>query len=144
LFTLAIPPHGPQATCPDHPAPGPATKLSPPGRPRQGENAGGALVGWTARLPVLPSRPMDTDTADRIPPPPGTLEGALEVVQAALDYRFKDPALLADALRILFPPLTPEAAARRQRLEFLGDAAWDCAAAWTACSLWPEASVGEL
>jgi len=81
---------------------------------------------------------------DRTPRPPGTLEEALETVQAALDYRFKDPALLADALRILFPPLTPEAAARRQRLEFLGDAAWDCAAAWTACSLWPEASVGEL
>jgi ribonuclease-3 len=72
------------------------------------------------------------------------LAAAVETVQAALGYRFQESGLLADALRILVPPLTPEAAARRQRLEFLGDAAWDCAAAWAACTLWPEASPGAL
>jgi len=75
---------------------------------------------------------------------PPTLEAALEAVQAALAYRFRDPRRLEDALRILAPPLTPEAAATRQRLEFLGDAAWDCAVAWAACQLWPEASAGLL
>lgn len=87
---------------------------------------------------------MSPHDAPRRHPTPPELAEALEAVQAALDYRFRDPALLADALRILAPPLTPEAAARRQRLEFLGDAAWDCAAAWAACDLWPAASAGEL
>ncbi|MBI4536744.1 MAG: ribonuclease III family protein [candidate division NC10 bacterium] len=76
--------------------------------------------------------------------PPSDLDAVRETVQLSLGYRFRDPALLDGALRILFPPLTPEAAAKRQRLEFLGDAAWDCAAAWVACTLWPEASAGDL
>ena len=76
--------------------------------------------------------------------PPLELETVRERVQIALGYHFRSPALLDDALRILFPPLTPEAAAIRQRLEFLGDAGWDCAVAWAACGLWPAASAGEL
>jgi ribonuclease-3 len=79
-----------------------------------------------------------------IPREPEPLDTALETVQTALGYRFRTPTLLADALRILFPPLTPEKAAVRQRLEFLGDAGWDCAVAWAACDLWPTASAGEL
>lgn len=76
--------------------------------------------------------------------PPTPLDEALEAVQAALDFRFREPALLADALRILFPPLSPEAAAARQRLEFLGDAAWDCAVAEAVLRQWPDSSPGEL
>jgi ribonuclease-3 len=76
--------------------------------------------------------------------PPPAAEKAREHVAAALGYRFRDPALLDDALRILCPPLTPAQAAIRQRLEFLGDAGWDCAVAWAACDLWPAASAGEL
>jgi len=46
--------------------------------------------------------------------------------------------------RILTPPLTPQQAAARQRLEFLGDAAWNFAVADTAFHLWPSASAGDL
>ncbi len=67
-----------------------------------------------------------------------------EACQEALAYRFAEPALLAQALGILTPPLTPGQAAARQRLEFLGDAAWNFAVADTAFRLWPHASAGDL
>jgi len=40
--------------------------------------------------------------------------------------------------------LTPEAAAARQRLEFLGDAAWNFVIAAAAFRAWPNASAGDL
>ncbi len=40
--------------------------------------------------------------------------------------------------------MTPEAAAARQRLEFLGDAAWDFAVAAAAYRTWRQASSGDL
>jgi len=78
---------------------------------------------------------------DGCPPP---LQALADACQAALAYRFADPALLAQALGILTPPLTPEQAAVRQRLEFLGDAAWNFAVADTAFRLWPHANAGDL
>jgi len=78
---------------------------------------------------------------DGCAPPLLTLADAC---QEALAYRFKDPALLAQALGILTPPLTPGQAAVRQRLEFLGDAAWNFAVADTAFRLWPHANAGDL
>jgi ribonuclease-3 len=78
---------------------------------------------------------------DQHSPPHQTLADAC---QEALAYRFADPALLGQALGILRPPLTPGQAAVRQRLEFLGDAAWNFAVAETAFRLWPDASAGDL
>lgn len=52
-----------------------------------------------------------------------------QAVEAALGYRFERPALLRLGLGALRQPLTPEVAAQRQRLEFLGDAAWNFALA---------------
>jgi ribonuclease-3 len=75
---------------------------------------------------------------------PPTLQALEETCQDALAYRFADPALLAQALGILTPPLTPAQAATRQRLEFLGDAAWNFAVAETLFRLWPDAGAGEL
>ncbi len=73
-----------------------------------------------------------------------TLEAAIASVQAALHYRFRDPTRLRLALAVLAPPLTPEAAAVRQRLEFLGDAAWNYAVAAQAFKAWPQGSAGAL
>jgi ribonuclease-3 len=72
------------------------------------------------------------------------VEAALTSVQAALHYRFQDPMRLCLALAVLAPPLTPEAAVARQRLEFLGDAAWNYAVAAEAFRAWPHGSAGEL
>ena len=65
-------------------------------------------------------------------------------LQAALGYRFRTPALLELALSICHPPLTPESAAARQRLEFLGDAAWNFAVASAAYRLHRGADPGSL
>ena len=69
---------------------------------------------------------------------------ALASFQDVLGYRFQDPSLLSLALGVLRPPLSPEAAAARQRLEFLGDAAWDFAVAEAVFQTWPHATAGEL
>jgi ribonuclease-3 len=73
-----------------------------------------------------------------------SLQALADTCQDALAYSFHDPELLYQALSILTPPLTPEQAAARQRLEFLGDAAWNFAVADTAFHLWPNASAGDL
>jgi dsRNA-specific ribonuclease len=73
-----------------------------------------------------------------------SLQALADTCQDALAYSFRDPELLYQALGILTPPLTPEQAAARQRLEFLGDAAWNFAGADTAFHLWPNASAGDL
>ncbi len=65
-------------------------------------------------------------------------------LQAALDYRFQEPTRLALALAVLAPPLSPEAAMGRQRLEFLGDAAWNYAVAAQLYLICPQGSAGEL
>ena len=75
---------------------------------------------------------------------PPSLRAVADACQEALAYRFADPTLLAQALGILTPPLTPGQAAVRQRLEFLGDAVWNFAVADTAFRLWPHASAGDL
>jgi ribonuclease-3 len=64
--------------------------------------------------------------------------------QESLAYNFQDTSRLALALSVLRPPLTPEAAAARQRLEFLGDAAWDFAVAEAVFRAWPHATAGDL
>lgn len=51
------------------------------------------------------------------------VESALAALQEALGHGFQDVGLLTLALSTLNQPLTPETAAARQRLEFLGDAA---------------------
>ncbi len=56
-------------------------------------------------------------------------EPALDALQESLGYRFRNPGLLAVALSVLKQPLSPETAMARQRLEFLGDAAWNFAVA---------------
>jgi len=68
----------------------------------------------------------------------------LSSLQEALAYRFRDPVLLRQAVLSWDRPLSPESAALRQRLEFLGDAAWDFAVAAAAFRLWPNANAGEL
>jgi ribonuclease-3 len=81
----------------------------------------------------------------KLPPEPSaSFEAAVAGFQKILDYRFRDPALLARALGAWNLPLTPDAAAARQRLEFLGDAAWDFAVATAVFQAWPQASVGDL
>ncbi len=71
-------------------------------------------------------------------------EAALASLQDILAYRFQDASLLTLALNVLRPPLTPETAAARQRLEFLGDAAWDFAVAEVVFQIWPHATAGDL
>ena len=73
-----------------------------------------------------------------------SLQALADSCQVALGYSFRNAGLLLQALSILAPPLTPEQAAARQRLEFLGDAAWNFAVADTAFHLWPTASAGDL
>lgn len=68
----------------------------------------------------------------------------LASLHTALRYRFRNPALLSSALSPLQPPLTPEAAAARQRLEFLGDAAWNFSVAAAAFQVQPSATAGDL
>jgi ribonuclease-3 len=75
-------------------------------------------------------------------PPAG--EAATALVQEALGYRFRDPSLLLLALGTGQPPIAPDAAMTRQRLEFLGDAAWNFAIAAGAFQAWPDASAGDL
>jgi ribonuclease-3 len=76
--------------------------------------------------------------------PPSEAAPMLESLQEALGYRFRNDGLLALALSILTPPLTSEAAAARQRLEFLGDAAWNFALATAAYQAYPHAAPGGL
>ena len=71
-------------------------------------------------------------------------EEGVASVQDILAYRFRNPALLRQALGAWNLPLSPEAAAARQRLEFLGDAAWDFAVAAAAFQLCPHATAGDL
>jgi ribonuclease-3 len=71
-------------------------------------------------------------------------ESAIASIQEILDYRFRNPALLGQALGAWSLPLSPEAAAARQRLEFLGDAAWDFAVAAAAFRARPDATAGDL
>ncbi|MBI3085378.1 MAG: ribonuclease III family protein [candidate division NC10 bacterium] len=71
-------------------------------------------------------------------------EEVIASVQDILAYRFRNPALLRQALGAWNLPLSPEAAAARQRLEFLGDAAWDFAVAAAAFQLCPRATAGDL
>jgi len=73
-----------------------------------------------------------------------SLTGVLASFQESLAYTFQDPSLLDLALSVLRPPLTPEAAAARQRLEFLGDAAWGLAVAEAVFQTWPQATAGDL
>jgi len=68
----------------------------------------------------------------------------LDAVQESLGYRFRDPAWLTLALSVLRQPLTPETAAGRQRLEFLGDAAWNFAVALAVFRSEPQGAPGEL
>lgn len=67
-----------------------------------------------------------------------------QAVEAALAYRFRCPALLWLGLSALRQPLTPGVAARRQRLEFLGDAAWNFALARALCERLPLANPRDL
>jgi ribonuclease-3 len=78
-----------------------------------------------------------TDTATDVEP-------ALAAVQETLGHRFQDVGLLMLALSALNQPLTPETAAARQRLEFLGDAAWNYALALAVFQAYPEGAPGDL
>jgi ribonuclease III len=71
-------------------------------------------------------------------------EAVVASVQEVLGYRFRDPALLRQALGAWNLPLSPEAAIARQRLEFLGDAAWGLAVAHVAYEVRPQATAGDL
>lgn len=72
------------------------------------------------------------------------VELALESLQESLGHRFRDVGLLRLALSTLKQPLTPETAAARQRLEFLGDAAWNFALALAVFRAHPEGAPGDL
>jgi ribonuclease-3 len=72
------------------------------------------------------------------------VEFALEALQESLGHRFRDVGLLRLALSALKQPLTPETAAARQRLEFLGDAAWNFALALAVFRAHPEGAPGDL
>jgi ribonuclease-3 len=72
------------------------------------------------------------------------LDAAIASVQHVLMYRFRNPALLGQALGGWKLPLSPETAAARQRFEFLGDAAWNFAVAAAAVQVWPHATAGDL
>ncbi len=80
----------------------------------------------------------------RSAPRSDSFDGILAAFQEFLAYTFQDPSRLTLALSVLRPPLTPEAAAARQRLEFLGDAAWDFAVAQAVFQAWPHATAGDL
>lgn len=71
-------------------------------------------------------------------------ESDLDALQASLGHRFRDGGLLALALSTLKQPLTPETAAARQRLEFLGDAAWNFALALAVFRSHPHGAPGDL
>ena len=71
-------------------------------------------------------------------------ESALESLQESLGHRFQDLGLLSLALSTLKQPLTPETAAARQRLEFLGDAAWNFALALAVFRAHPQGPPGDL
>jgi ribonuclease-3 len=73
-----------------------------------------------------------------------SLDDAMASFQKILEYRFRNPALLVQALGTWNLPLSPEAATARQRLEFLGDAAWDFAVAAAAFRACPQATAGDL
>ncbi len=73
-----------------------------------------------------------------------SLDVAIASFQKILEYRFRNPALLVQALGTWNLPLSPEAAMARQRLEFLGDAAWDFAVGAAAFQAWPQATAGDL
>ena len=81
---------------------------------------------------------------ERLPEPLVSLDVAIASFQKILGYQFRNPALLNQALGTWNLPLSPAAAAARQRLEFLGDAAWDFAVAAAAFRAWPQASAGDL
>lgn len=81
---------------------------------------------------------------ERSEPRSDSFDGILAAFQESLAYTFQDPSLLTLALSVLRPPLTPEAAAARQRLEFLGDAAWGLAVAEAVFQIWPQATAGDL
>jgi len=81
---------------------------------------------------------------ERSEPRSDSFDGILAAFQESLAYTFQDPSRLSLALSVLRPPLTPEAAAARQRLEFLGDAAWDFAVAQAVFQAWPHATAGDL
>ena len=68
----------------------------------------------------------------------------LAALREGLGYRFRNPELLSLALSSCEPPLTSETAAARQRLEFLGDAAWNFSVAAAAFQAYPGASAGDL
>ncbi len=78
--------------------------------------------------------------------PESTVEGVphLALLQQSLGYRFRNPSLLSLALSTLKQPLSPETAAARQRLEFLGDAAWNFAVALATYHIEPLATAGDL
>ena len=73
-----------------------------------------------------------------------SLDVAIASFQRLLEYRFRNPALLVQALGAWSLPLSPEAAMARQRFEFLGDAAWDFAVAAAVFQAWPQATAGDL
>jgi len=68
----------------------------------------------------------------------------LAPLQQSLGYWFRNPGLLSLALSALKQPLSPETAAARQRLEFLGDAAWNFAVALAVYRTQPLATPGDL
>ena len=73
-----------------------------------------------------------------------SLEEGLTSLQEALAYQFRDPGILHLALGTVPSPLRPQAAVVRQRLEFLGDAAWNFAVAMAAFRIKPRATAGDL
>jgi len=75
---------------------------------------------------------------------PPKLEPDLAPLEETLGYRFRNPSLLSLALSALKQPLSPETAAARQRLEFLGDAAWNLAVALIIYHTQPLATPGDL
>src|SRR5512139_612960 len=87
----------------------------------------------------------DRDDMDHTPPDATTeVESALAALQETLGHHFQDAGLLSLALSTLKQPLTPETAAARQRLEFLGDAAWNFALALAVFRAHPEGAPGDL
>jgi ribonuclease-3 len=83
---------------------------------------------------------MDNSPADTAT----DVESALAALQETLGHRFQDVGLLTLALSTLKQPLTPATAAARQRLEFLGDAAWNYALALAVFRTYPEGAPGDL
>jgi ribonuclease-3 len=78
------------------------------------------------------------------PEVPSEQKPDLAELEQSLGYRFQNPDLLALALSTLKQPLTPETAAARQRLEFLGDAAWNYAVSLAVYHAQPLAPPGDL